>query len=634
MKDAFVELVRELQGTVRARRQEKIREVELSWSAAELVGFRLFVMGLHSAEMADVCYALSDAQAAPLLEILGDFAEKDPDLMKIAFRSMEKTSHLARIFLAKRLIASPKPEVRARTCEMLGNSGSQAEPLLEQALADRDVRVQQAAIHAISRGAFKNLGPRLLPLLRSSDRNVRFAALGAIARMGVTSPTLNTDLLAILQDSSQEEQTRRLAAGVLARASNRKGRSVLLDALRHPGAEYVLRVAAAESLSGYDDSEAIKAVLRAVDDPDATISKTARMSLSRKHSQAFADILARHLGDADVRIAELAAEVLGGLDARFVRDILLSRLKTERRMPLVSALAQAMSKGGIPGAWNALMAKQQEEKISSPAFFSALADVAEEDNLAEFAALFDTVQDAEIRRVIMARLALFARTSPVAPEIESLAARVLHEPDETLHLSAATILAHVPHLDAQKVALVLERLAGSGEDPGVARVVGAMLRNRGGTLADVFLDAPPSAAGLLAQAATEAACVGEKAESLFRIVAHWARNGAPHARDALQAMAFLAPSALVAAMAKCPDQIFLMEAWSALPEQDRASNRPDFQAFFTEAAPEDALAGIQMLKKLRDLRSLGDVADVAFTSGYPAVRKAALALTRELILAP
>lgn len=634
MKDAFVELVRELRGTVRARRQEKLREVELAWSAGELAGFRLFVMGLHSSEMADVCYALSDAQAVPLLEILGDFAEKDPELMEIAFRSMEKTSSLARTFLAKRLIASAKPAVRARTCRMLGNSGAQAEPLLRQALADPDAGVQRAAIDAVSRGAFKRLGLRIVPLLRSGHREVRFAALGAVARLGVTSPSLNDDLLTILQDGSQDEQTRRLAAGILARAASRRGRAVLLEALRAPGAEYALRVAAAESLSGYDDQEAIKAVLRAVDDRDATVAKTARMSLSRKHSQAFADILARNLGDAEVRIAELAAEMLGGLNARLVRHILMERLKTERRIPVVSALAQAMSKGGIPGTWDALIAKQHEESICSPAFFQALADVAEEDDLREFASLFDSVHDAEIRRVIMDRLALFARTSPVVPEIGSLAVRVLNEPDTTLHISAATILAHVSGLDAQTRTLVWERLAGAGEDPRVTRAVAEMLHKCGGVLADLFLGAPPAAAGLLAQAATEAASLGEGGAQLFRTVATWARRGAPRARDALLAMALLAPSALITAMANCTDQIFLIEAWSELPAQERASNRPDFQEFFANASPEDALAGIRILKHLQDLRSLNAMADVAFTSRDPAVREAALALTRELILAP
>lgn len=634
MKDAFVELVRELRGTVRARRQEKLREVELSWSAGELAGFRLFVMGLHSSEMADVCYALSDAQAVPLLEILGDFAEKDPELMKLAFRSMEKTSYLARTFLARRLIASSKPEVRAKTCEMLGNSGAQAEPLLNHALEDHDAGVQRAAIDAVSRGAFKRLGPRIVPFLRSRDKEVRFATLGALARLGVTSPSLNEDLLTILQDSSQDEQIRRLAAGVLARTANRKGRAVLLEALRAPGAEHTLRMAAAESLSGYDDQEAIKAVLHAVDDRDAAVAKTARMSLSRKHSQAFADILARTLGDADVRIAELAAEMLGGLDARLVRDTLMGRLKTERRIPVVNALAQAMSKGGIPGTWNALIAKQYEENICSPAFFHALADVAEEDNLREFAALFDKVHDAEVRRVIMGRLALFARTSPVAPELVSLAVRVLNEQDPTVHISAATILAHISGLDAQTRTLVWERLANAEEDPRVTRAVAEMLRNREGALAGLFLGAPPSAAGLLAQAATEATCLGAGDTQLFRTVANWARIGAPRAKDALHALALLAPSALTSAMANCADQIFLIEAWSGLPEQERASNRPNFQAFFAEATPEDALAGIRILKHLQDLRSLNAMADVAFTSKDPAVRKAALALTRELILAP
>ena len=634
MKDAFVGLVRALQGSVRSRRQEKIREIELAWSASELAGFRLFVMGLHSSQMVDVCHALSDAQAAPLLEILGDFAEKEPGLMKIAFQSMEKTPYLARVFLAKRLIASTKPEVRARTCEMLGNSGSQAEPLLDKALTDHDASVQQAAIHAISRGAFKKLGSKLFPLLHSNNKDVRFAALGAVARMGLTSPTLNNDLLTTLLDSSRDEQARRLAAGLLARTSSSKGRKALLEALRNPSAEYVLRIAAAESLSGYDDPDAIKAVMSAIDDTNAQISRTALMSLSRKSSQAFADILAQSLGDADLRIAELAASLLGGLDAHLVSELLMNRLKTEQRIPVVNALAQAMSKSGLPGAWRALIAKQQEENITSPAFFSALADVAEEDNLDEFASLFDKVNHAEIQRVIMDRLALFVRTSPVTPKIASLAACVLNASDKTLHVPAAEILAHVSNLDTQKVTLVLECLASVGEDPGVARAVSAILRSKGGALADVFIGASPSVAGLLAQAATKATCIGEKATPFFHTVANWARMGVDRAKEALQVMAFLAPSGLIAAMAKCADQIFLIEAWSGLPNQERASYRPDFQTFFAEATLEDALAGIQILQRIQDPRNLNDMANAAFTSQYPAVRQAALAITRELILAP
>lgn len=633
MKDAFVEFVRELQGTVRARRQEKIREVELSWSASELASFRLFVMGLHSSEMADVCYALSDAQAIPLLEILGDFAEKDPDLRKIAFQSMEKTSYLARLFLAKRLLASPKREVRARACEMLGNSGPQAQPLLEQALTDQDVKVQHAAIEAVSRNFIKGLGTKIISFLRSSDKDVRFAALGAVARLGVTSPVLDDNLLSIFQNSSFEEQTRRLAAGLLARSSNRRGRGVLLEALRNPGAEYTLRVAAAESLCGYDDPEAIRAVLCAVDDQDANIAKTARMALSRKNSQQFANILAQSLNDANPRIAELSAEVLGGMDAKFTGNILMRGLRHEQRLSVVCALAQAMSKGGIPGTWNALMEKQRKEKIDSPDFFSALADVAEEDNLGEFATLFNNVRDRESRRVILARLAFFTCTSSVTPEIEAIALRVLNEHDSTLYISAATIMSHVSGLDARKTSLILERLADVGEDQRVERVVAAMLHVKGGDLAPVFMYAPPSAAGMLAQGASRATGVGEGAGQLFRTVASWARNGTPNAKDALRAMAFLAPAALVAAMAKCADQVFLIEAWSGLSDQDRAANRPDFQVFFEKATLQDALYCIEILKKLRDPQNLRDVANTAFTSREQSVRKAAVNLARDLILA-
>lgn len=633
MKNAFVEFARALQGTFRSQRQEKIREVELTWSNSELADFRVFVMGLHSSQLLNICHALADAHIVPLLELLGDFAKR-PDMMNVAFQSIEKTPYVAQIFLAKRLIVSPKPELRVKVCEMLGNAGPQAKALLEEAIADPDTMVQQAAINAISHGTFKSLGPKICHFLQSSDQNVRCAALRAIAHLGVTSPTLNTDLLSILADRSQCTQARRLAAGVLAKRQVGGGRTILLEALRNPDAEYTLHMLSAEFLSFYTDPEAIRALLYAIDDRDTTVAKTARMSLSRKRSKTLVAVFAQLIDDENSRIAELAAEMLGGQDAHLVEGILTYRLKTERRIPVVNALGRAMCREAIPGTWRALIAKQQAEGICSPAFFSVLADAVEENNLLEFASFFDKFHDAAIRRVIMDRLALLARTSPVTPEIESLAIRVLNEPNETFHIPAARILAHVVDLNPQKVVLVLEHLAGIEEDPQVMRIVDVMLRNKGGALAELFWGASPSVAGLLAQAAAEAVHLGEKGDLLFHTVANWVRSGVPRAGEALQAMAFLSPSTLVKAMTNCADQLFLIKAWSGLPEKDRILNYPNFYSFFANASPEDAVAGIQILQKLQDPRILKVVAYTAFSSREPAVRKAALTLTRELIFAP
>lgn len=633
MKDAFVELVRDLQGTVRARRQEKIREVELTWSGNELASFRLFVLGLHPSEMTDVCYALADAKATPLLEILIDFAEKNAELMKVAFQSMEKTSGLARVFLAKKLLASPKPEVRARTCEMLGSSGEAAKAMLEMTLEDHNAKVQVAAIQALVRGGHGSVWAKLVPLLRSKDREVRFAALGGLARLGAHSAALKTDLLGILQNQAEEEQVRRIAAGVLVRIACQDGRTLLLEALRNPEADYVLRVAAAESLSGFNDVDAIKTVLRAAHDQDSAIAKTARLSLSRKSSQEFVNILALCLEDADQQVAELAAELLGGLDASVVKEILINRLKIEQRLPLVVALAEAMSNGGFTGAWPTLIEKFHEKKAYSPTFFAALADAAEEKNLPEFASLFDEVADEEVKALIMQRLALFSQTSPIAATIKALAVRVLNAPNAMLHLSAATILANVPCLEAEHAAIVLQRLAEQGHESAVPRIVGIMLRNRNGALADLFQHAPPAAARLLVPAAEEARCLGDHATALFHTVAGWARNDVPAAKEALQAIAALDPAALIAAMPKCPDQLFLIEAWTHVPDQDRLAHRPDLDAFFKTATPQDSVQGMHILGGLHEAWYLRNIASVAFTTKDVAVRQAAIALTRTLVLA-
>lgn len=634
MKNEFVELVRELQGTVRARRQQKIREVELAWTASELAAFRLFVQGLHASEMADICYALADAQAIPLLDILGDFAQINPELMKIAFAAMEKTSQPARLYLGKRLITSKDPQVRARACRLLGNSGPQAAPMIAQALQDSDAKVQQAAITAIGRGEFKSLEPRLGPFLRSESRNVRLAALGAIGHLGAASPALNDDLLAILQSGSRDDTSMRLAADLLARSASRRGRSILLAALQNQGAAPALRLAAADALSGYDDPGAIKAVLGAAEANDANLAKTARLALSRRQSPVFARELAENLADDDVRIAELAAEVLGGLDASIAGGILLERLKTEKRVPVINAIAKALGNAGVPGAWQALLAKQREEKILSPEFFSALADAAEDANLAEFASFFSRIDDLAVRRVIMDRLALFARATPVGPEVAALATEILNSPDQTFHLQAAAILARLARLEPPLLTAVLECLAANAENDEARRAVRALLRGREGALAEVFLGAPDRVAPLLAYAATEAASIGAGGAELFRAVASWARRDAPGARAALRNMARLAPATLAAAMAESPDRLYLLEAWSRLPERERLAHWPPLAGFFAKASPPDAIEAIGLLNNLRDVRSLRDMADVAFTAKAEDVRRAALALTRQLILTP
>lgn len=633
MKEAFVKFVRDLREPVRAQRQEKIREVELSWSADEFASFRLFVMGLHSSEMADVCYALADAQAAPLLEILADYAENEPNLMKIAFQSMEKTSQEARIFLAKKLVASQKADVRAQACKMLGRAGSRALPILEKALADEDGGVRLAAVKAISRGDFKSLGSRILPLLREDDKKVRLAALETAARLGVASPASENDLLSILRDEREDEPARRLAAGILARASNGAARRIMLEALHNPAAPAGLRLAAAESLGAYDDFEAIKAVVEAVDDPDARIAQMAHMSLNRKSSGAFEEILAQILSGQDIRLARHAAELLGGLDTGAARRALLDRLKIERRMPVVNALARAMGKSDAPGSWDALMAMQKKESIDDPGFFAALAEVVNEENLPQYAALFDEVANPESKREILDRLARFALSSPVTPGMRSLAIRVLKNPDPSLHIYAATILAHTADLESGETALVLDRLGRLGKDPQIHSVVRALLVNTRGALAELFRDAPPEACQILAYASTQATSMGENAEELFLKVANWAGKGVPGATPALRGMAALAPGALVGAMAKSGDPIFLIEAWSGLPEHDRLAHRPKFRIFFAEASQPDALEALRLLENIHDHHALQDLADVAFTSRYPDVRKAALSLARGLILA-
>lgn len=233
MKGMFVEFVRILRDPVRARRQEKIREVELTWSDHDLSNFRVFAMGLQPAEMADVCHALADATAIPLLEVLVDYTGINNELMLLAFQSLEKVPASARLFLAGRMLASPNPVVRAGACTMLGGVGAPATEALTGALGDgsdlveavagllRAVREEKSGLADTAGRALTGMEPEaiiptLATILRGGDLGMAMTAADLLGNMRTSRAA------AVLGDVLAEE-TRSPLVAVIADAIGKSG---------------------------------------------------------------------------------------------------------------------------------------------------------------------------------------------------------------------------------------------------------------------------------------------------------------------------------------------------------------------------------------------------------------------------
>lgn len=633
MKGMFVELVRELRSPVRAKRQEKIREIELTWSNRDLDSFRIFAMGLQPAEMADICYALADAVAIPLLELLVDYAEINNDLMRIAFQSLEKTPASARLLLAKRLFASKNAMIRALTCRMLGGVGAPAAEQLVDALDDDNAAVAAAAIRAMGGVHHAGADEKLITHLRSASEEVRFLALDAMIRLEVRSVAFEKEALALFGNVHEKVESRRLAARALAHMRSVEGRRVLLAVLNDPEQMIGMRQIAAEALSGYADPETARALLHLMRGDSVELSKAACRSLVEMagRSERILDVLDECLADADAGIALSAAEALGSGGDPAAGEILGRRLRSESRPVIIAALAGALGRSGFPGSWKALLAKFKNGNRGSLPLLAALADAASLENLDEFAQLLDELPESGSGELVLRRLAAFSRTVRPTPAVVRRAVDILDSGNRGLAVPAVEILAYSGDEDIRD--RLLTEMACLGSQLPAHRLLRIMLRFKNGELAALFAGVSSVASVLTAAAAAEADCLGNGGAEYFRTVASWVREERKGAREGLAAAAHLDPTQLLEAMRLSPDRVFLLEAWAGLNARERLRHTPDLDGLFAASTASDKLLALDILARLGEERYLRAVASLAFAEHDAAVKAAAIGLTRILATA-
>ncbi|MDR2391030.1 MAG: HEAT repeat domain-containing protein, partial [Planctomycetota bacterium] len=410
MQGIFIEFVRNLRDPIRSRRQEKIREVELSWSDRELASFRAFVAGLQPAEMSDICFALSDATAIPLLELLIDLAETNNELMQVAMRSLAKVPVSAKLYLANRLFSSKNNLIRSEACGLLAGTSKAALPFFLKALDDASELVTISAIKAIMKLELSEAADKIVPKLRSGTEEIKSLAMDALSRLGGNSKLFEDGLLAIYNNAGEKVSLRGKAAQVLALAKSQASHNVLLETVSSGrDAPELLRLSAL-ALSAWPDRKTIDLLLSVANRNVAILAEAARRSIGQMDSEKALPLLVASLKNDSAAMAMAAADALGGMRHPGAGMALCEHLPGEERPAVIAAVSDALGRSGFSGAWQALRTKLATSRGSSAlTLLASLADAAREANLDELSVFLENAADEKSQELLLRRLAAFSQ---------------------------------------------------------------------------------------------------------------------------------------------------------------------------------------------------------------------------------
>ena len=628
MKGIFVDLLRNLRDTVRARRQEKLREVELTWSDNDLDSFRVFATGLQPAEMADVCYALADATALPLVDLLADYAEMNDDLRRIAFQSLDKTPMSAKFYITARLMASNNTQVRAATCDMLAGIGPEATEQLAHALSDPSSFVSTAAIRGLVKIDGKGAGEKIAALMKDDDADLCSQVLNAMIKMNIPAAAFETRALGIFGNAEAKLDIRRTAARALAAGKSVSGREAMLQAIENDPDLDIRRVAA-EALGSFQDRKSAEVLLRALSSDSQLLVVAARQSLSKLDAGVKLELFRDTLRGGDAAMAATVASFLGEMDDKEAETLLCDTLAAETRPPVLLALADSLGKSGFPRAWDVLYDKLLAYDSNPMAILAALADAVDDSRLDTFAGLIDNFPGGIEAEFILRRLAAFSRAGKSSHVAEEKALEVLDIGARQLAVPAVEVLALSGHETIRK--RLLSVIASHEDVLPIRRVIKAMLQMAGGEVAALFRGADPDASSLLPVAVEECEALGPGGIDFFVEAAGWAKAGRPGAREGIAAAAALDPPQLREAIPKTPDRAWLLSAWAGLDERERLRNSPDWNHVFDGCDKTDKLLILDILDRVKEEYHLRAVTLLAFSDPDTEVRERAVRIVNSLL---
>ena len=348
-------------------------------------------------------------------------AGRDPDMRdRVQFCAVSIGADLSSPLVLG--LQAPNTNVRALACECLGILGQrEAAPAVAKLLRDRDVRVRVAA--ATTAGRFEDASciPVLVEMLSDIAKDVRQAAVAALARM------------------PQEAVT-----------------ALLFTALPN---DLPARVAALEIARTSPDARQRSFIGACVDHEDADVRSAAVRALAAQPGHDIIDVLGPLLGDRDLGVRTQVLAALGSSHDRRARQLLLQEIENDP-----DALGQVVRALGRLGDGDATLAPHLIEMYARAKPFVRLAIIETLADLKEVCAepmLVGLLGDGDpnIRRAAVRALGQYATKTAVRRVLAAT-----RDPESDVRVAVIEVLSRV---DGPSARAALERLC-LDADPRVA----------------------------------------------------------------------------------------------------------------------------------------------------------------------
>jgi serine/threonine-protein kinase len=305
-------------------------------------------------ELLAAAYKQEANEKAALFRILGELAG-DNDLPELVGRLNGKDP-VARLHIINILSRFPKPEV------------SRA---LQQQLKDTNKQVRAAALAALARMSGPFDMELLCGLLRDPEIDVQNKAIDAVIR--ANDPETIKYLIPVLKD--ENEYARRAAVEVLNEVGNAKSVKELLEAVSDD--DWWVRSRAADALGKIGGPKVVEAVLQLVGDQDENIRRAAVEILNQTKDDRAVGHLIDATKDKDWWVSERAVDALAEIGSKRAVPRLLEMLDTTpaRSLPVVvRALGRLGDYKVIDAVMPMLTRDEKEIRLEAITSLAKLAD--------------------------------------------------------------------------------------------------------------------------------------------------------------------------------------------------------------------------------------------------------------------
>ncbi len=295
--------------------------------------------------VAGVAWALSSSRAYPpqmLLEALSTDGIAKSALLDVI------TAHRARLSVREILGAAYKQEAneKAALFRVLGDlAGDNDLPELVGRLNGKDPIARLHIINILSRFPTPEVARALQQQLKDSNKLIRAATLGALAKMD--GPIDVEQVCHLLRDPEIDVQNK--AIDVVIRANDPETIKYLIPVLKDEN-EYARR-AAVEVLNEIGNAKSVKSLLEAVADDDWWVRSRAADALGKIGGPKVVDAVLQLVGDQDEDIRRAAVEILNQTkDDRAVGHLIEATKDADWWVSerAVDALAEIGSKRAVP----------------------------------------------------------------------------------------------------------------------------------------------------------------------------------------------------------------------------------------------------------------------------------------------